>query len=100
MKKYFYALFLSVVVLLMLSANIFAQDDVNPGKTEHDRYLENGRFKVDEKYCDKSEGCEERDTTIENRANDVTIPPADPAPEYQRSGNIENKPAHISPQND
>ncbi len=71
MKKCFHALWLLVVILVMFSANVFAQ--TNEGK-----YFENGRFKVGQRDCEK------RDTTVKNRAKDAATKPEIQTPEYQR----------------
>ncbi len=87
MKKFFYALGLIAILLLMSSANSAARD--------LDRYLENGRFKIGVEPCDKSEP---PDTTVRNRAKDVSPPPPEiQTPEYRRKDLKEYKPEPLPP---
>lgn len=83
MKKYFHTLWLLVVISLVLPTNVFAQ-------TNQDMYLENGRFKVGQRDCEKS------DTTVKNKAEDAVKKPENQNPEYQMKVD-KNKPDPLPP---
>ncbi|PKN51086.1 MAG: hypothetical protein CVU55_13190 [Deltaproteobacteria bacterium HGW-Deltaproteobacteria-13] len=51
---------LCIILIFVFSLTVFLTaalcgDTTGSGKTEHDKYLENGRFKVDMPGCDKSD---------------------------------------------